>query len=212
MEIPINTIVDEIKLMIDVVNSLLLKYNPKKKKNEEIHNQIEFKLKEIDNAMSELNGEIREQNEKDIQKYKKIYKQYNKEIEVINSTFKSLQSSEQSVKININDLSADQMLAQGRKLQEDDIRRLNGATNDVSQMIEMGTQTAIQLQQNNEQLARIDDQVKEVESNTKIASRYLSSFAKRVATDKIHMGLLLIIVLIIVFMIVFPILRKSGVI
>jgi len=75
---------------------------------------------------------------------------------------------------------------------------------------EVGAATAQRLGEQTEQLKRIDEGVSEIQTNLKMAAKQLRSFTRRVATDKLIMAFICLIVIAIIFVIIWSSVHKNS--
>jgi len=93
-------------------------------------------------------------------------------------------------------------------IQNDDIETLNRVSRTVETTKQIGAETLDKMNAQREQIINIDKGVDEVSSNLTLANRHLRTFVRRLATDKIVMGFILLIFVAIVFIIVWKIVKK----
>jgi len=74
----------------------------------------------------------------------------------------------------------------------------------------LGSDTTDTLHQQTEQLARTEDQMKEIDMNLKEATKLIRSFARRTMTDKLVLGFICLIALAIIFIIIWSILKPGS--
>ena len=111
---------------------------------------------------------------------------------------------EQSPELDHRDI-----LRKGQAIQEDDINTLQNVQRQVEETKVLGSETLATMAQQREQIIQIDKGVDEVESNLRIANRHLRTFVRRLATDKIVMGFVLLIFIAVVFIIVWSIINPG---
>ncbi|KYQ99697.1 hypothetical protein DLAC_03637 [Tieghemostelium lacteum] len=95
------------------------------------------------------------------------------------------------------------------KIQKEDISRTENALKQVIDTNNIGTQILEEMKVQDEQLTRIDKGLNEVDSNLKLAQRQIRVFARKMATDKLILGLILLIVIAIVITIIFSIVKPT---
>jgi len=108
------------------------------------------------------------------------------------------------------ELDHNQILDKAKAIQESDKSTLTGVLQTVHQTIEVGSATLVKMNEQSEQIMRVDKGVDEVSSNLKLASRHLRTFVRRLATDKIVMGFIFLIFAAIVFIIVWSIVKPNS--
>jgi SNARE protein len=107
-------------------------------------------------------------------------------------------------------MSAGELVKEGLAIQEDSKNRTSGMIKMTEKTIAQGTETANTLKAQTEQLSRINDGVDQVEGNLKRAERELRMFIRRMATDKIILGMLVLLVLGVVAMIAYKIAKPKS--
>eukprot|EP00163_Fabomonas_tropica_P024236 TRINITY_DN41880_c0_g1_i1.p1 TRINITY_DN41880_c0_g1~~TRINITY_DN41880_c0_g1_i1.p1 ORF type:complete len:258 (+),score=68.08 TRINITY_DN41880_c0_g1_i1:482-1255(+) len=111
---------------------------------------------------------------------------------------------------NPDNMSAAQNVLRAQEIQQESKSSLARTINTLDQTQQVATETSEQLVRQTEKLANIHDDVDRVESNLKRADRELRAFIRRLATDKLILFFLLLIVLGVVFMIVWSIVKKDD--
>ncbi|EFA81050.1 hypothetical protein PPL_05886 [Heterostelium album PN500] len=102
-----------------------------------------------------------------------------------------------------------QTMIQAKNIQKKDIEAVTRMQQEAIQITQVGTATLEEMAIQTEQMKRIDKHLDEVDSNLKLATRQMRAFARKMATDKLIMGLVLLIVLAIIFVIVWSIVKPS---
>eukprot|EP01112_Ceratiomyxa_fruticulosa_P018294 TRINITY_DN5824_c0_g1_i1.p1 TRINITY_DN5824_c0_g1~~TRINITY_DN5824_c0_g1_i1.p1 ORF type:complete len:224 (-),score=42.51 TRINITY_DN5824_c0_g1_i1:95-766(-) len=95
------------------------------------------------------------------------------------------------------------VLAEGAAIQSEDLKILQGISQTNEQTMSMGTEILGELSSQRETINRARQGVEQVESNLKMANRQARILARRLATDKIIMGFILLIVLGVLFIIIY---------
>lgn len=90
-------------------------------------------------------------------------------------------------------LNADEIIAKASSFQKQDFQSLDHTLAIISDTMAVGRDTALSLQQQTEQLSRIMDSVDSVDSNLVLISKHFRVFLRRMATDKLIMALLLLV-------------------
>ncbi|EGC38842.1 hypothetical protein DICPUDRAFT_75576 [Dictyostelium purpureum] len=103
-----------------------------------------------------------------------------------------------------------QILNQAKNIQKKDLDAVRRIEMDVANMNQAGTSTLEEMAVQEEQMKRIQKDMEEVDSNLKLATRQMRAFARKMATDKIIMGLILLIVIAIIFVIIYTIVRPKS--
>jgi len=99
-------------------------------------------------------------------------------------------------------MTTKQILEKGDKIQKTDINALDNVLQTIEQTKETGVEIGNRLGQQTEQLQKTIEGVQEVQNYLKIASKELRAFARRVATDKLIMSFICLIVVGIIFVII----------
>jgi len=107
-------------------------------------------------------------------------------------------------------MTTQQVLEKGAKTQDESIKSLDRTIATIEQTKHLGSETAQALAEQTEQLGRISEGVDEVESNLKQADKQLRAFVRKIATDKIIMGFMCLIVCAIVAIIVIKVVDTSA--
>ncbi|ELP83724.1 hypothetical protein EIN_469180 [Entamoeba invadens IP1] len=108
------------------------------------------------------------------------------------------QLSNDKKEVNVDDLNADEAINMGLQLQEEDKGHLDNAIAQLDEAKTMGGTISLQLDQQNEQLDHCISVVDEIDSQLDIANKELNGIAKRLATDKIIMVLIILCVVVII--------------
>jgi len=108
------------------------------------------------------------------------------------------------------DLSHHEILNKAKNIQEGDINTIHGVLRNIEETKEIGANTLVKLNDQTNQMINIDKGVDEVSSNLKLASRYMKTFVRRLASDKIFMGFIFLIFVAVVFIIVWSIVKPKS--
>ena len=111
---------------------------------------------------------------------------------------------------NPDNMSSAQLINRGKEVQQDSKMRLDRSKMQIAATQELAVNTAAELHQQTEQMGNIHRDVDQVESSLKRADIELRRFIRRMATDKIILFFLLLIVLGVVFMIVWKATHKDS--
>jgi len=115
-------------------------------------------------------------------------------------------------KKNVDSMTADEVLDQAKKTQEKSLTSLDDTLRTIEETKAVGSETSNKLKSQTEQLRKVESGIQEVQSNLKLASKQLSAFARKLATDKLIMGFIVLIIIGIIFIIVWSAThkKKSG--
>ena len=95
-------------------------------------------------------------------------------------------------------MNADEALGLAMQIQEEDKGHLDNAIAQIEESKQMGGTISLQLDQQNEQLDHCISMVDEMDSTLDIANKELNGIARRLATDKIIMVLIIFCVALII--------------
>jgi len=113
-------------------------------------------------------------------------------------------------KKDLDSMTADEILDLGADTQNQSLESLTRAANTINDTREVGARTMEQLHNQTDQLRRVDEGISEVQSNLKLASKQLRAYVRRLATDKIIMAFMVLIVLGIIFVIIWTATHKKS--
>jgi len=107
-------------------------------------------------------------------------------------------------------MTADEVLDIAANTQVQSLDALDRIANTVNDTREVGANTMESLHGQTEQLRRVDEGISEVQSNLKLASKQLRAYVRRMATDKILVAFMALIVIGIIFVIVWSATHKNS--
>ncbi|KAJ3091892.1 hypothetical protein HK102_012814 [Quaeritorhiza haematococci] len=113
---------------------------------------------------------------------------------------------------NIDNMTAKQMTTQALAVQEKTQESVMRAKQVLEETIEIGTAVNQELKSQGEQMGKIQQDVEQVETNLKRANKQLRVFMRRMATDKIFILFIFLIVVGIIVAIVLFVLKQRGII
>lgn len=96
---------------------------------------------------------------------------------------------------NADEMTAKQLVDEGKAVQQESKASTNRAKQVLQTTIQIGQDTSEALKKQTEQLENVDKTMDLLESNLKRADKQIRIFLRRMATDKVIMGLMLLIVL-----------------
>ncbi|KAK5580720.1 hypothetical protein RB653_000744 [Dictyostelium firmibasis] len=108
------------------------------------------------------------------------------------------------------DTEYQEIMQKAKKTQLQDIDTTHRILQEVNQINEVGTSTLEEMAVQEDQMKRIQKDMEEIDGNLKLATRQMRAFARKMATDKIIMGLVLLIVAAIIFVIVYSIVKPKS--
>ncbi|KAM9977095.1 hypothetical protein ACTFIR_010951 [Dictyostelium discoideum] len=108
------------------------------------------------------------------------------------------------------DAEYQETMQKAKKIQQQDIDATHRILSEVGQINEVGTSTLEEMAVQEEQMKRIQKDMEEIDGNLKLATRQMRAFARKMATDKLIMGLVLLIVAAIIFVIVYSIVKPKS--
>eukprot|EP01119_Soliformovum_irregulare_P008546 TRINITY_DN21661_c0_g1_i1.p1 TRINITY_DN21661_c0_g1~~TRINITY_DN21661_c0_g1_i1.p1 ORF type:complete len:227 (-),score=67.96 TRINITY_DN21661_c0_g1_i1:222-902(-) len=107
-----------------------------------------------------------------------------------------------AARTDVDNMTADQVLAKAERIQQGDLARIENFNNVLVQDQQIGEETLAALQAQTEQLQEIEKGVDEIQSNLVQARKQLRAFVRRMATDKIIMVFMCLVVLAIIAVII----------
>jgi len=99
-------------------------------------------------------------------------------------------------------MTTKQVLEKAENIQKKDLEGLDRVLNNIEQTKETGVAIGEKLATQTEQLQKVQEGIQEVQSYLKLAGKELRAFSRRVATDKLIMSFVCLIVIGIIFIIV----------
>ncbi|KAN0012557.1 hypothetical protein ACTFIU_007864 [Dictyostelium citrinum] len=93
-----------------------------------------------------------------------------------------------------NDVEYQSVLKKAKETQQQDIKITKGILHTVIETNNVGTSTLEEMKVQEEQMNRIKNDMEIIDGNLKLATRQMRAFARKMATDKIILGLILLIV------------------
>lgn len=110
----------------------------------------------------------------------------------------------------IDNMTAKDMTTAAKDIQMQSLQSTTRAKQAIQTTIQIGTETGEQLRMQTEQIGNISKNVDEVESNLKRADKQLRSLMRRMATDRVIIVFVLLIVLAVIGSIVASVLDPNG--
>ncbi|KAM9955922.1 hypothetical protein ACTFIW_002130 [Dictyostelium discoideum] len=107
-----------------------------------------------------------------------------------------------------NDIQYQNVMKKAKDIQEQDKKITNGILQTVIETNNIGTATLVEMNIQEEQIKRINNDMDVIDGNLKLATRQMRSMARKMATDKIILGLILLIIAGIIVVIVYKTLKK----
>ncbi|GAM20967.1 hypothetical protein SAMD00019534_041420 [Acytostelium subglobosum LB1] len=101
-----------------------------------------------------------------------------------------------------------QTMVQAKRIQAEDIDATGRIASQVVTINQVGQATLEEMAIQEEKMKQINKSMDEIDGNLKLAQRQMRAFARKMATDKLIMGLVLLIVLAIIFVIIWKIVKK----
>ncbi|KAM9990588.1 hypothetical protein ACTFIY_006649 [Dictyostelium cf. discoideum] len=106
-----------------------------------------------------------------------------------------------------NDVQYQNVMKKAKDIQQQDIKTTNGILQTVIETNNIGTATLQEMKIQEEKIKKINNDMDVIDSNLKLATRQMRSIARKMATDKIILGLILLIVAGIIVVIVYKTLK-----
>lgn len=107
-------------------------------------------------------------------------------------------------------MTTQQILDKASHVQDQSLQSLDRTLATIETTKQVGSETAQTLHAHTQQIAKVMEGVDEVESNIKQANRHLRAFIRRMATDKIIMVFMCLIVCLVVTIIVVKIVQGDD--
>ncbi|PRP74613.1 hypothetical protein PROFUN_03535 [Planoprotostelium fungivorum] len=206
----------ELQGLIEEIEQGLVKLKADKKmKPEQRTEKIVYLENRIDRAKKVYKSyklEMRDLTKVEADPYKKKGAEYEDSINKCIQDLNWIQDSsnlEGTKKENLDTMTSDQILMKASKTQDESVQALDRMLVTLEGTKEVGAETANTMAQQTDQLKAVGEGVLEVQNNLKEANKLLRAFARRVATDKILMGFMCLLVLAIVALIVVKIVKKK---
>lgn len=109
------------------------------------------------------------------------------------------------------ELDTRSVLNKGKQIQEEDLNILDNVIKTAAQTSEIGASTLAEMANQRERMTAIDKDLDQISSNLVLARKHLRVFVRRIATDKIFLCLIFMIVAGIVVVIVFSIVHPGAI-
>jgi len=163
--------------------------------------------------------ELRELSPEDLPQFNQKSKEYNNLISKLSNDFSAakqagdreeLVGGRSTTEIDPDKMTAKEIIDTAKKVQDDSKASTMRSLQKVEQAEAIGKDTAATLKQQTEQLKSIHAEVEEVESNIKRGAKLARSFLKSMATDKLVIVLICLIVLAIVGIIAYQAAMGQG--
>jgi len=204
---------DELKEILDELEDLVQQWRDDNSNKQQKIDKIRAKIRMAKSALKTFKIELRTNNKSDILSYKEAAKEYNDRIleyEEIADRMERDELLEEKAndKDNPDNMTTDEILAKGDKIQQDDIARLKGMSNKMDDMKQIGVESLVELRDQNERLDGVDNDLTEMDSDLKMVGKELQLIAKRLGTDKMIQMFLVLVVLGLVAVIIVLIMRK----
>ncbi|KAI9209834.1 uncharacterized protein BJ171DRAFT_557508 [Polychytrium aggregatum] len=110
----------------------------------------------------------------------------------------------------VDDMTTKEITQQAMALQEKTHQSATNALRRVEETIQVAVETSTEIKRQGEQINKISDDVDQVEDNLRRADKQLKAFIRRMATDKIFMVFIFLIVIGIIAAIVLYVLKSKG--
>jgi len=175
-------------------------------------NQLKNRVGRAKQALKSLKVELRELPKLQAKPHADKAAQLEERIKQLDLDLEWLDKSDPAAEEEKQAMSTDykKVVAKGNEVQMDDINRLGRVIRQTEETKVVGEQTLVTMQTQREQMIKIDQGVDEVASNIRLANRQMRVFVRRMATDKIVLGFLLLIFLGVIFIIVYSIVKPKA--
>lgn len=174
-------------------------------------NKIKEKRNRIDTVMRSISIELRElpiahrtgYNIK-LNEYKNRVKELDEDITALNEA--------NCIQHDVNNMTTVEILDTAKEIQQKSLNSLANSKNIIDITIDVGGKTLKDLEGQRTQLTRIDNGVEVVDNNINKATKTLRTFMRRMATDKLIMTFICLVILGIIALVIVLVLRKYNII
>ncbi|KAK5580719.1 hypothetical protein RB653_000743 [Dictyostelium firmibasis] len=213
------------KIIYEIGNSIK---NLRKYKNSlEVTGGIDLlknRLKRAKWVLRSLKLDLKELSEFEIKKYQSKVNKYEEQIKTLendlnwiekvgNEESGDLKIDDSNIKNNNgilkNDNEYQDIMKKAKNFQENDKKITTSTLETIIKVNEIGTSTLGEMAIQEGQMKRIQNDMNEIDSNLKLATRQMRSFARKMATDKIILGFILLIIAGIIVLIVYSTIKSK---
>ncbi|AYV75536.1 MAG: hypothetical protein Terrestrivirus2_44 [Terrestrivirus sp.] len=196
-----DTLVAQIEKLIESNGKLNLN------KIKEKRNRIDIIIKSISIELRELPTGLRTGYNIKLSDYKNILIDIDEDIKALDD----VELIQHNIN-NINNMTTIEILGHAEEIQKKSLNSLANSKNIVDTTIDIGTTTLKDLEGQGKQLNRINNGVEVVDNNINRATRILRSIMRRMATDKLIMTFICLVILGIIALVIVLVLRKYNII
>jgi hypothetical protein len=178
------------------------------------HNKISMDLRSLKNTIESMNIDIKElKNDTDEKTYRNYIDIFKQEYKKLNEEFE-LKKREKSgldalILDNIqlgekgaNEMNQQEMMDHGTNVLQDDRMAIGRIRKEVHNQLDYAAEIKKDLNKQNEQLDKVESDIKEMDYSLKRAGKQLATMFKMYATDKLILCLIVVIVLVIIGIII----------
>jgi hypothetical protein len=178
------------------------------------HGKISNDLRSLKNTVESMNIDIRElKNDHDEKTYKNYVDTFKQEYKRLNEEFEIAKKEKSGLDALILDniqlgekgsdeMNKQEMMDHGTHVLQDDRKAIGRIKKEVHQQLDYAAEIKKDLYKQNEQLDKIDSDIKEMDYSLKRAGKQLAVMFKMYATDKLILCLIVVIVLVIIGIII----------
>eukprot|EP01117_Protostelium_nocturnum_P004243 TRINITY_DN1558_c0_g1_i4.p1 TRINITY_DN1558_c0_g1~~TRINITY_DN1558_c0_g1_i4.p1 ORF type:complete len:225 (+),score=63.21 TRINITY_DN1558_c0_g1_i4:129-803(+) len=172
---------------------------------------LESRIERIKTVYKSYKIELRDLSKAQQDPYKKKGQEYETRINTMIQDLNFVQDGGEvkgAERENLDNMTSDQVLQKGSKVQDESIAAAKRMQEQIERTKEVGVATAAELQIQTDKLKEVGANVEQVQFNLKQANKQLRAFARRVATDKILVGFMCLLVIGIIVLIIVKIVKK----
>jgi len=211
----LESLCNDIRTGIEKLNNRKSKFTPQDRANKiQYLNSRATRAKQV---LKSFKVELRELPKTEAEPYQKKLKDYtdevNKFIQDLNwaaDKNELMDGNQPTTAQQMDTMTTQQLVEKGAKTQQKSLDSLSSTLLIIEETKDVGAAAAEKLKAQTDQLVRVGEQLDEMQSYLKQASKELRSFARRLATDKIIMGFMCIIVCGVVVIVVLSVLKKTN--
>ncbi len=133
-----------------------------------------------------------------LQKKKEYFNKYN----AYNDNVNLRNDYKRGLRKNLDDMNPDEISEIGKKLQLKDIAIAESLVHKTQEIINIGDASAQRLAQNTETLKTTIDEAQYMNDLLDVSQKQMSAYARKVATDKLIMSMMLVMVILIIAIII----------
>jgi len=186
----------------------------------EKYSQLNSRIGRARNAYQSFKVELRELRDEEKKTWSAKEKEHNQTITKLDSDLKMakfnwerqdlLAGKERPQEFNADTADTAALINQGKHVQAQSAASLDRSLKQVLATEQLGTETAIKLKQQTDQLVNIHKNVDSIESDLQRADKIMRAFMRRMATDKLILCFILLMIIGIIVIIVYKAKQPTG--